>query len=256
MWVEHAAIVANTIDKEGFTLNVNEPGSIVGTVVKWIVKRYTVVNSSLKINCDSDIPLDISFADCCKVIYERRDVCLAQIKRDEGIWQSPEFIDHFSKLMEDGYRYMQIYFREVSEKCEGDVRKMAIEMTTYPQCRSVPSQDYLHTFFLFSRLYHYARGCATQLDRDQWAEIYCIDPHEPMPLTAKETLTDQDQEPYFNSTKPQYRWRELYNAFCDLVDQNGLRSQLKKRGDMRFIRWSTPDLGKVDHYGSPDTLPS
>jgi hypothetical protein len=189
--------------------------------------------------------------------WPKIDALRNQIKDDEAIWKDGGFIQECSQIMEEGYASMELYFRQLAKECNSDPVLMKEQMIMQPQNRETPSQDYSHTFFIFSKLYHQARSCATQLDRKTWADPMGMGDHEPMPIREKEFLTEEDQEPYFNPTKPQYRWRQLYNAFCDLVDKYGVRSHLEKRGgDTRFSNWSHPDTQKVFGFYYPDTLPT
>lgn len=186
-----------------------------------------------------------------------RSAVMNQVQEDEVIWKDKQFIDEFSQLMEDGYRCMKLYFQELYQKHGSDVHSMMKDMIVQPQNRDVAGQDYSYTFFVFTTLYHQARGCAVRLDRQKWKDVMGICDDEMMPLQPKASLTEEDQEPYFNPTKPQYRWRQLYNAFCDFLDKNGLRSQLEGvEGDDRFSKWSRPDLNKVSCYDYPGPQPT
>lgn len=220
---------------------------------KALVKQFTQQKIQLPV-----VPPDMNFSQYSHAFFLKMDPIIDQIQSDGALWKNEKFVQEFSELMEDGYRYMELYFREVSEKCNHDVKKMYEMMVLQPQNRKGPGQDYSHTFFIFSRLYHYARGCSTRLDRAKWAPRMGIGEDEAMPLRTKARLTQEDQEPYFNPTKPQYRWRQLYNTFCSMLDKNNLRSQFEKEngGDTRFSNWSCPDIKEILSYHSPDTLPT
>lgn len=204
-----------------------------------------------------EAPKNRTLADYGKEFWNHAQPILDQIQEKEDIWKDKTFIRDFSEVMENGYRFMELYFQELHQKCGDDVDAIKREMILQPQNRSTPGQDYCHTFFGFTSLYHQARSCATRLDRKEWGERMGIGLDEAMPLREKNLLTPEDQEPYFNPTQPQYRWRQLYNAFCALVDKDGLRSKLEEiAGDKRFSKWSRPDTYTVPHYYFPDTTPT
>ena len=218
-----------------------------------LVKRFLQAEIHLPA-APANISLDHYHADFCL----KMNALYNQIKADERIWQDANFIQECSLVMEDGYAYMELYFRQLATECNHDAKLITEQMILQPQNRGVPGQDYCHTFFLFSTLYHHVRGCSTQLNRDEWGDAMGIGADEPMPVRQKDLLKEEDQEPYFNPTKPQYRWRQLYNAFCKLVDKNGVRRLLEKPrgGDQRFSNWSRPDTHKVRAYYAPDTQPT
>lgn len=183
---------------------------------------------------------------------------LNRIQEDRSIWQDPQFIQDFSTVMENAYRYTEIYFRQLAAECNNNPAAMKNKMILQPQNRQPgdTSQDYSHTFFHISKLYHLARGCYSRVSPET-AQNWGYLPHEEAPMRPQIPLPLDKQEPYFNPTKPQYQWRQLYNTFCEKVDQAGLRPLLEAQGgDRRFSNWSKPDTHKVSHYMIPDMLPT
>ncbi len=242
------------------------PGIILGLLAKALNSlRVSDANDRALVRrfLQAEILLPVAPANITLAQYHA-DFCLKmnalynQIKADERIWQDANFIHECSLAMEDGYTYMDLYFRQLAKECNGDAKLIVEQMILQPQNRMVPGQDYCHTFFLFTTLYHHARGCSTQMDREKWEGAMGIGADEAMPVREKDQLDEVDQEPYFNPTKPQYRWRQLYNAFCKLVDKNGVRRLLEQPrvGDQRFSNWSRPDMHEVPAYYAPDTKPT
>ncbi len=204
------------------------------------------------------VPAGTTLAQYSQATTDQTTQILNRIQEDRAIWQDPQFIQDFTTVMENAYRYTEIYFRQLAAECNNDPAAMKDRMILQPQNRRSgdTSQDYSHTFFHITKLYHLARGCNSRITREM-AERWGYLPHEEAPMRPEQPLPLVKQEPYFNPTKPQYQWRQLYNTFCDKVDQAGLRSLLEANGgDGRFSKWSKHDTHKVSHYVFPDTLPT
>lgn len=197
-----------------------------------------------------------TFSDYQNELNEKFNLIWKQIE-DETIWSKPEFINQVSDAMDVGHRYMIAYFQDLTNEVGTDAKLKAQRMIIQPQMQKEPGkQDFSHSFFLLSRLYHMARGVAAPLSHEYGPAIG-IEPDERMPIHPKSKLTLEDQEPYFNPTKPQFQWRRIYNNFCAMVDKDHLRTYLEGRdGDDRYSKWSKPDLNLVEDYPYPGTLPT
>ncbi len=239
------------------------PGFIAGTLLR-LVETLMGINAESRALIDQfsqreiklhQAPENTPLNEFGKIIGENYEKVFVKISKTPDIWKDAQFIADFSELMEQNYRYMDLYFKTLAAECKNDPVAMTERMIVQPQNRTGKEKsklDYSYTFFGFSTRYHLARGCACQV-----VPKYSIDPDEPLPLDYAESLTPEQQEPYFNPTKPQYRWRELYNTFCDKVDAYGLRVHLEAgRGDQRFSSWSRHDTKKVKAYYEPDSLPT
>lgn len=181
-----------------------------------------------------------------------------RIGQDSAIWQNPEFVQDFSNAMENAYRYSEIYFRQLSQECNADPRAMVDRMILQPQNDTVGNrQNFCHTFFYLPLLYTQARGCVSHITTQE-RERYGMEDDEPSFLRPAPSLSEAQQAPYFQPGTPQYRWRELHNAFCDKLDALKLRPLLNgiQNGDKRFSRWAQHDVKMVRKYGPKDTLPT
>jgi len=246
------------------------PAFIIGVVVKLFAVLFTKYSEDKALVEQffqreirlPEAPTGITLEAFRGQIALQAEPVLARIGSEESIWQDEGFIQEYSQVLEEYFTFMQLYFKDLEEESHHDVQAMRDRMIVQPQNRAsrgfdINGQDYSYSFFPFSSLYHFARSCAIRYDRAEYASQMGIGDDEEMPLREKFELTEADQEPYFNPTKPQYRWRQLYNAFCAKVDENGLRSLLESRdGDTRFSNWSRPDLVMVKNYYNPDTMPT
>ncbi|MFI5344707.1 MAG: hypothetical protein ACHQUC_10880, partial [Chlamydiales bacterium] len=191
-----------------------------------------------------------------------------QVKKiGKEIWKDAEFIQEFSVCMENGYKEMILYYQQLKERHHNDPDKMTTAMVlrfiqAAPRCNLTAEQaealnkedptNYCSKYFFDSitDMYHLARGCC-----------YCEDAKVvekgKQPESVKrytQQLSHEDQAPYFTTGTPQYRWRMLYNDFCEMIDRHGLREHLGYK-DQRFLHWSVPDTNFVEFYSSPDTTP-
>lgn len=182
------------------------------------------------------------------------------------IWKDPAFIQEVSEFMEEAYNVMVIYFNQLETRHNGNRDEMAQVMVRQPQsylgvsgdklpeCIKRDTTDYCHRYFQGSLtdIYHLARGCQYLVDNP------CVEGEMMMRCWSLDT---EDQTPYFTTGTPQYRWRMLYNDFCQMLDRYGLREKLNgsdnTRGlDQRFGNWAKPDTHFVESYGAPDMRPT
>lgn len=245
------------------------PGYIVGVLFRALAvyfDRYAEDRALVNQFYQRPAPLPISpsgvtLAEFSQSFNTKREAVLDRIDTDKAIWQDPTFIQDISLVMEEGYKYMDVYFRQIREEGGHAVNEIKDLMLLQSRGRESGStdQNYAFIFFAFSTFYHLARCCVTRLhESERQGRCRYIPLEQKMPLRPQNTLTNRDEEPYFNPTKPQYRWRELYNAFCTKIDDiNGLRSLLEQSGSgRRYSNWSHPDLQKNPLFYYPDTIPT
>ncbi|MBS0616107.1 MAG: hypothetical protein JSR58_06110 [Verrucomicrobia bacterium] len=172
-----------------------------------------------------------------------------RIEQTPDIWNNEQIINDFSQAMEKGYQFMDLYFKKLAQECEKNPNEMKRRMIE--QSQNFPpdkqnQQEYARIFFMFPLYYKMARGWSYKYYTPgiflnaEAARNYVVDPSK-LEIRCARELTQEQNRPYFNPTKPQYRWRELYNAFCDKLDAYGLR----EARDTRFDNYSRHDTKKV-----------
>ena len=188
---------------------------------------------------DGAISLEVSHARLVK----KSDAIKNKMVSKET-WSKPEFIEEVSAFMEAAFAEIELFYALLEERHGGDRDKMAKAMIrqslSYPDDGEINDTTiYAFNYFYDSltEMYHLARSYSSIA-----GNAYHFS-----------SLTDEDQEPFFDENTPQYRWRELYNSFCQKLDDYGLRTHLK---DSRFENWSVLDDCFVDDYGFPDTRPT
>lgn len=197
---------------------------------------------------------------------EYRDLKEQVFERGKEIWKDDAFIQKFSVCIENSYIQMLLYYEQLKERHHNDPDKMTTAMVlrfiqansrcnlTAEQAQALHEKDptnYCSMYFhgSITDMYHFARSCSYF---ENSKEVEKGQPAQRMKLNSK--LSREDQAPYFTTGTPQYRWRMLYNDFCQMIDRHGLREHLGRK-DQRFLHWSVPDLGFVEYYSAPDTTP-
>lgn len=195
-----------------------------------------------------EIPPGVSLDQFHRGVAQQRIALLNRIGSDRAIWQDPQFIQEFSALMENAYRYSEIYFRQLYQECSGDPQTMVDRMLLKPESGRLGNrQDYYNTFSYLPTLYYFARGCITRADESK-REVLGLNPNERMPMKAAVFVSEIEQRPYFDPSAPQYRWRELHNAFCAKLDQLNLRPLLNARHELSQL--AERDLRLISHFKS------
>lgn len=193
---------------------------------------------------EEGIFLDVSHARLDKMATVIKDQMCSK-----SMWKNRDFISQVTSFMEAAYQEIEMFFEEIEERYEGDPARMARAMAQEGPNDKDPYSLYFPFYFYGSltEMYHYARSCAYLEDSLFGGGRKKIN----FP-----SLIDEDQDPYFTSGTPQFHWRQLYNDFCDKLNEiDGLCDHLKKE-DERFINWAQPDKGPVKEYGFPDTRPT
>lgn len=175
---------------------------------------------------DGAISLEVSHAR-----LEKMSDAIKNKMASKEAWSNPAFIEEVSTFMEAGFEEIELFYSQLEERHGGDRDKMADEIKN----TSIYTFNYFYDSL--TEMYHLARSYTTIA-----GNAYHFS-----------SLTDEDQEPFFDESTPQYRWRELYNSFCQKLDDYDLRARLKNG---RFVNWSIPDDCFVDEYGFPDTRPT
>ena len=112
-------------------------------------------------------------------------------------WSNPEFIEEVSVFMEAAYEEMELFYSQLEERQGGDRDKMAKAMIrqslSYLEDGANDTTIYAFNYFYDSltEMYHLARSYASIA-----GNAYHFS-----------SLTDEDQEPFFDESTPQYRWR-------------------------------------------------
>lgn len=227
------------------------PGLLLGIMAKLLVyldpsawRRDTAI-----LTFDQD-PHPLTGIISLEVSHARLEKLAADIKNrmtDKKVWSDPMFVEQVSAFMEAAYDEMELYYSHLEKKAGGDRDKMAATMQgAYDDEETADSADYTFTYFYDSltEMYHLARSYAsiTASPDQRGRKVFHFSP-----------LTAFEEEPFFEPGTFQYRWRELYNSFCQKLDEYDLKDRL---GDGRFANWSQPDDCSVDFYGFPDTRPT
>jgi hypothetical protein len=227
------------------------PSILLGTIAKFLdeylfraapIDYHSVQNFDQ--NPYSANPLAISHVQLEKMIKSIKEQMISK-----NIWENRAFIKEVSKFMEAAYEEVENIFIELTDRYGTDAKIIAQVMANQSSDDALEEDRVVYSYIYFydslTHIYHLARSNAHFKEHPQGRTEIVFSP-----------LKDQDQDPYFNSDAPQYRWRMLYNDFCNKLDEiDGLRKALEKR-DGRFVNWAQPDEKRVASYGYPDTRPT
>jgi hypothetical protein len=254
-WIKTASAVAFLV-----------PGILLGLVAKFLSYAFSSARSNFQITREFDLqpftPPTLSDAEMQTSLEDSyrklSPLYLAIIKKmgSKDIWKDDAFIKDVTVFMEESYKTMLIYFSQLSARHHGNPKKMA-EVMIRQNFRSAEERKedltvYSYPYFYESLtdMYHIARSCPGLMP-SPWEE-------GEQTFDFPSPLTEENQKPYFNPQNVQYRWRQLYNRFCQMLDDHQLRGYLNDRrsGDSRFVNWANPDVGYVEYFGFPGTKPS
>jgi hypothetical protein len=156
----------------------------------------------------------------------------------KDVWSSPPFIEKVSQFLAAALEEIDLIYSTLEKNHNNDADIMAKALIQQVES---DLDDVVYSFPYFydslTEMYHLARSCA-----------YIESNHYRFPSLEKE-----DQDPFFNPDNEKSRWREIYNNFCNKLDEHNLRNKLR---DGRFANWSVSDTGFVKTYGFPDTRPT
>ncbi|MBS0656587.1 MAG: hypothetical protein JSR46_12480 [Verrucomicrobia bacterium] len=204
--------------------------------------------------------------------------------KEKKDWSNPEYIQQVDVAMEHAFKETMFMLSEAVRRAENDPKR-ATELLI-KQRGDTEDNLYAYKFFRGSivRLYHEARAnhvtfetesfkkmieylkvnSPTMVDFAKQNEWWFRTDHDSYVYGNDLPLEPEDQEPYFNPQKPQYRWRMLYNHVREKINEYGLKEHLK-RSDTRFLNWSKRDLAAVTKEAgrdqvffnsTPDTTPT
>jgi len=151
------------------------------------------------------------------------------------IWKDRRFICDFTRILENASRYSEVYFRQLSQECNGNPHAMADRMFTQQQ----NSTDFSRGIFYLPTLYHQARA-----EREP-AQMTLREEEVRTPTELKPPAPSESTDHYyFDPRTPHYYWRELYNRFCDQLDQYKLRPALRVSGQTgrQMSDWATKEV--------------
>jgi hypothetical protein len=156
----------------------------------------------------------------------------------DTIWDDPIFIQEISLFMELAYAEVELFYRELINAANGDTKKMVELMGHQQRKKGEPNYCYYYFRNSLTEMYHLAR-CRVSFNQEGIPQI--------------SWLSLNDVVPYFQPGTPQFHWRELYNQFCQKLNDHQLRFALT---DERFSQWAQPDLNQLDDFNFPKVQPT
>lgn len=161
-------------------------------------------------------------------------------------WKRPYFIEEVSYFMENAALEVEIFFNQLQKEGKNDPETMADLMTDQKRKKGDPDYCFSYFYESLTDMYHIARNCRAYVEFNKSLRAIAPDP-----------IVDEYQNLFFTERTPQYRWRTLYNNFCDKIDDLKLRDALDKK-DKRFTGWAIADNTKIENgmFGSKSGKPT
>lgn len=154
------------------------------------------------------------------------------------VWSNTDFIEKVSQFFDAASDEIDLIYTLLETKYPNDPDAMATALIQQIE-RKDDENVYSFPYFYDSvtEMYHLARSCS-----------YIESDYYQVP-----DLEDAEQAPYFDPSDQKFRWREIYNDFCNRFHELDQKSKVR---DGRFANWSVPDTAFVNRYGFPDTRPT
>lgn len=151
------------------------------------------------------------------------------------IWNNQQFIEDVSYFMDNARQLVDIYYRELKERGEGNPKKMVEVMTS--QNRDNGERIFCDAFFYdnITNMYSLARNAGFFVDYNNALRM------------SIDYATEEYRNLFFKEGTPHFRWRTQYNEACAKIDEYQLRKPLSLKDPQyfhdrqRYIGWSTPD---------------
>lgn len=154
-------------------------------------------------------------------------------------WKQTAMRKEFGELIDEAYKEMDLMLQHAANAANNDPKKMAELMIDQKVWGNKTGENYCLAFFYGSigDMYSLIReGKYYKVNKSGGLEEVYDVKH----LLA--SLKWNNTKPFFTPGTPEYRWRRLYNAACDLINKYpGLREALQE-ADKRFVKCAQPDF--------------
>lgn len=185
------------------------------------------------------------------------------LKRLNNALDHPETLEKANAFIETAFAITCLSLDELLD-FTADLRAKDIDRTF--EAALVAQDSYLYrTFFECSNVYHLIRAAAIRMHSDfSGEEEFVMCPYESAlwifnrknhQLPSKDEVFARHTPPYYQEGTVQYKWRSLYNEFCNrihaYIDENALN-----QADPRFMKWARPENAPEDFKQSPGPQPT
>jgi hypothetical protein len=145
------------------------------------------------------------------------------LQQVENVWSKEFFLGKLDTFFNYSFQTIEHLLAHAEGETENPVELANL-------LRSVNVDSYGHSLWFnsFVRMYHAARSHLT------------IDADWHFTTNDGARFGSIEQTPYFTPHTREYRWREMFNKFCQRLETLGIHQQLNK--DLRFKPWVQPDL--------------